>query len=358
MLFCGQECIVKTAPDYVYEVAVALSVTEEDYKNEYYERMERIEALREPLTRITEYRHAILREASPILQAQPELLKYFEIFNDLGNGVFEDSFAIMLAANIGENELTHEEIDRLYLMTVYNSESNGDEREHASPDISFAEMTEIVLSGDLSDRLKLLILSVYAERYEVIPRIAAVLFESAKICEKYFDIVRGDFEGELSTLENLGDFKLSAIEMTDFEKPPEVTLSIFLYNNIRVWASSDLCGGTNMSVRIGIHIRVARDFMSLPESEIRAQASALKALSDPMRWKVLWLLRGKTLGQKEIADAVELTPPTVSHHLSTLLNEELIRAEIPAGKRRITYTLNSEKVRKLAETLQKLATYN
>lgn len=51
---------------------------------------------------------------------------------------------------------------------------------------------------------------------------------------------------------------------------------------------------------------------------------AFKALSDPIRRKILELLQEKSLNAGEIADYFHITKPSISHHLTILKNSGLI----------------------------------
>lgn len=51
------------------------------------------------------------------------------------------------------------------------------------------------------------------------------------------------------------------------------------------------------------------------------------ALSDPTRREILRMLQQKSLTAGEIADAFEMTKPSVSHHLNKLKDAELIVSE-------------------------------
>ncbi len=63
-----------------------------------------------------------------------------------------------------------------------------------------------------------------------------------------------------------------------------------------------------------------------------------KALSDPIRRDILFLLKDKKLSAGEIASHFELTGATISHHLKILKNAELIFEE--KQKNFIYYQLN------------------
>lgn len=63
-----------------------------------------------------------------------------------------------------------------------------------------------------------------------------------------------------------------------------------------------------------------------------------KALADGQRRRILAMLRKSEMPAGEIADRLGLTPATVSHHLATLRNAELVRTRAE-GQQRI-YTIN------------------
>ena len=67
-----------------------------------------------------------------------------------------------------------------------------------------------------------------------------------------------------------------------------------------------------------------------------------KALADETRQKIMALCCCKTLSVTEIVEALEVTQPTVSHHLAILKRAGLVRTE-RRGKE-VLYTLNQEKL--------------
>lgn len=65
---------------------------------------------------------------------------------------------------------------------------------------------------------------------------------------------------------------------------------------------------------------------------------AFKALSDPTRRRILELLSERDLTAGEIADAFDISKPSISHHLSTLKAAGLILDERKGQN--IIYSLN------------------
>jgi len=66
---------------------------------------------------------------------------------------------------------------------------------------------------------------------------------------------------------------------------------------------------------------------------------AFKALDDPTRRKILELLREKDLTAGEIADAFEISKPSISHHLDLLRQADMV-VSIKEGQF-IRYSLNT-----------------
>jgi ArsR family transcriptional regulator len=67
-----------------------------------------------------------------------------------------------------------------------------------------------------------------------------------------------------------------------------------------------------------------------------------KALADETRQKIMTICCCKELSVNEIVDALDVTQPTVSHHLAILKRAGLVRTE-RRGKQ-ILYTLNQERL--------------
>jgi DNA-binding transcriptional ArsR family regulator len=80
---------------------------------------------------------------------------------------------------------------------------------------------------------------------------------------------------------------------------------------------------------------------------------AFSALSDPTRRAILKMLRAGSKSAGEIAEAFQLTKPTLSHHFQVLRVAGLVRAERRGTS--IVYTLQSNVLEYLATELMVLA---
>lgn len=77
-----------------------------------------------------------------------------------------------------------------------------------------------------------------------------------------------------------------------------------------------------------------------------------KALNDPTRRKILENLRERSMSAGEIADAFEISKPSISHHLDLLKRADLVRTEKQGQF--VIYTLNSTVLEDLIEWVIKL----
>jgi ArsR family transcriptional regulator len=80
--------------------------------------------------------------------------------------------------------------------------------------------------------------------------------------------------------------------------------------------------------------------------------NTFKALADPTRRKILEMLREKNLSAGEIADAFDMTKPSISHHLAILKNAELVLAE--RDGQNIIYSLNSSVMQEFLQQMLSL----
>ena len=79
-----------------------------------------------------------------------------------------------------------------------------------------------------------------------------------------------------------------------------------------------------------------------------------QALSDPTRRKILDMLKKKDLTAGEIADAFNISKPSISHHLDILKRANLVAAEKQGQY--ITYSINTTELDELLKWIYPLGT--
>ena len=96
------------------------------------------------------------------------------------------------------------------------------------------------------------------------------------------------------------------------------------------------------------------------EAETRLSSEEMKllvvmgrALADPTRIRILGLLAERPMYGQELAQVLDVKPPTVSHHLSSLVAAGLVR--VWRENNYHYYELDSEGIENLAESTQHIA---
>jgi len=80
----------------------------------------------------------------------------------------------------------------------------------------------------------------------------------------------------------------------------------------------------------------------------------LQALSDPTRRKILDMLKKKDLTAGEIANAFNISKPSISHHLDILKRANLVVSEKQGQF--ITYSINTTELDELLKWIYQLGT--
>jgi len=98
------------------------------------------------------------------------------------------------------------------------------------------------------------------------------------------------------------------------------------------------------------HVRDLRKLVEgINEEDVKRRSYALKALADPVRIKILHLLKNRPMCTCEIMVALDLTEPNASHHLNLLERNGLVSSE-KMGKW-VFYRLNKPGLQRLASTI-------
>tara|TARA_R110000772_G_scaffold198962_1_gene309627 strand:- start:50 stop:370 length:321 start_codon:yes stop_codon:yes gene_type:complete len=86
------------------------------------------------------------------------------------------------------------------------------------------------------------------------------------------------------------------------------------------------------------------------DSDIERAAFALKAMSHPLRLKILCAVGDKELAVQDIVDYVGTTQSNVSQHLAKLRDKEILASRRDAN--RIYYRVKDERTLKLIEMMR------
>lgn len=103
-------------------------------------------------------------------------------------------------------------------------------------------------------------------------------------------------------------------------------------------------------VFIGVLYNSIGDLISKYSNSDKVIVSRLKTIGESSRLEILKQLRKGPMCGKDIAELLNLTPATVSHHMSSLVNEGLVYM-YKTGTR-IDYKINSDEAKKLIDSLK------
>jgi len=87
----------------------------------------------------------------------------------------------------------------------------------------------------------------------------------------------------------------------------------------------------------------------IDEEDVERRSYILKALVDPVRIKILHLLKNRQMCTCEIMVALDLTEPNASHHLNMLERNGIVKSEKMG--RWVFYKLEQTTLRNLANTI-------
>jgi len=150
-------------------------------------------------------------------------------------------------------------------------------------------------------------------------------------------------EARLPEIERTGEVcGLLSLNRSDarYEFMPE----LIGFNSLRISLRS---GGCAMIVRYGVLVdTIAAAVPGVQDSQL---ITRLRALGDKRRLQIVRALMKQPCYAGEIAELTQLSPATVSHHMSELLNAQLVSAE-DAGNR-VLYHLSEDGLRMLIADL-------
>lgn len=172
---------------------------------------------------------------------------------------------------------------------------------------------------------------------------------------RFFHIIEDDFEKAINKVDEDSDLntlfnKTLGINL-DIPRDTEFYFSIFNFYQLTMIESLD----NRMVSYIGIYLE---DLVKLSKKNKFSDAqilSDLKAIGDPTRLKIIGLLANKKMYLQEIAEALELAPSTISHHIQILLNSMLVFLTVDAiNSRKVYYETDKEKVEDLGQSVKNL----
>ncbi|NLY45000.1 MAG: winged helix-turn-helix transcriptional regulator [Tissierella sp.] len=346
----------------VYEAAACISdsyitTTEQDTidrQNKLGMTKKEMESL---FSKYTLYKESVMTEIMPVYNDYIHMERYFqviEIDNLMGTiacflTYFVDDIASLKGDQVSLDKLINKSISSLLHNHVSQSKDSEIDIQDLTTLLNYLEQV------NFNDKTKLLLINLYNNRYEVLEELSKLLEQCVPILKKNFYIIEDDFNkaiDSVSTDDSLNTFINKTLGINvDIPDNAEFYFSIFNFNQMSMMDFYD----HRVVSYIGIYLE---DLVKLSEENKFNDAqilSDLKAIGDPTRLRIIGLLANKKMYLQEIAETLDLTPSTISHHVQILLNSMLISITLDTvNSRKVYYKTNKKKVQDLGDSIKNL----
>lgn len=350
-------------PNWFYEVAVCISEHYLDGEEKIIENHSKFGISKEDMERLFSrykaYKEAVLKDILPVYNNYPSLTWLFKPVDY--NSDVDRSMAISIVSYWGQKptkNIKDDFIDKTitsYIATTISDLVSGVDKENIKIE-NITDLLDLLESIKIEDDiLKMHLIRLYHTRYETIRNLWEMIHTCVPILKKHFFLIREDVNLILKILADESIIKkvLDPSVGVKFKTRLYWQLypSIFAFNSFK-W---EMQVEENYSY-VGIYFLKLLDLKGKNKFNEDELVSDLKALGDATRLKIIGALLEKEMYLKELAEKLNLTPATVSHHINTMLKSDLIFITIgDEDNRRVYYEVNREKLEAIGNSIKRLA---
>lgn len=201
---------------------------------------------------------------------------------------------------------------------------------------------------------KLQLISLYENRNEFMVELEDFMNRVIPIFEAHYSIISKEFHNTLNQLKETKNLpsilsKIIAINLENVEET-NISIGIFSFNQFSIGYDDNI-----LNYSIGIYFFILGELKEKYSSYEEALLSDLKALGDNTRLSIMYNLAESPMYIQELAEKLDLTPATISHHIDILLKNELISITMDVGKsKRVYYEINKSKLKSLSLAIESI----
>ncbi len=164
-------------------------------------------------------------------------------------------------------------------------------------------------------------------------------------------IIESDLMNSINTLKNKKIIELNEIFDFNFFKDEEYIITLCaLFSNQLTMSKIE----NDNTIYLGYLIYDMLVLKNKSGGEEKRVANILKILSEPTRFKILILLKDRSMYIQEIAKELGLTSATLVHHIELLINNSLVEiVSSEEDKKKIFYRLNTNTIKNIIKSLEK-----
>ncbi|BCJ95774.1 transcriptional regulator [Anaerocolumna cellulosilytica] len=313
--------------------------------------------MKEYLLKLIEFKKRVTEDNLNLLEKYPVLKPYFV------KTEFEKDNLSLLSCLVHNNQerlekdLSVTDIDEM-IDSLVKDILELDTREILSDKFKISNISDIISvlrKMEVDDGFKLRMIELYSDRYKVFNEMQQFLKAASEIVKAHFSVIQEDFENYVELMKDKDAFYKGLEDNKTLRFETEVACkiqpTIICFNQLTVTSKVN----TRQFI-IGIYLNDLLKRKNMNEFNDTQLTADLKAIGDATRLKILHLLSGKELYLQEMADALKLTPATVSHHMNILLQSEMVCITVNIEKaKKVYYSLNPVKLTELGETIKRLA---
>lgn len=222
------------------------------------------------------------------------------------------------------------------------------------------EIFDSVTGTSLSDQEQMMLLRFFQNIDTYYDKVREVLLQVEEVCRRHYSIVRHRYEEKIRKLgadEEKAYYKdwmervLFHMEGFRQEDPIHMEIGIIAYSSLSIrFLSWDRL---KLRLTAGLLFDELNRLKDEGKHRDKMTQRQLKAIADPTRYKIIRQLSIRPHYVQELADILELTAATLSHHLAHLVQVLLVGVSVEG--RRSYYTLNAEELTQLSESLNLMA---
>ena len=232
----------------------------------------------------------------------------------------EDFYSVVIDIFLSRPELLEEngKIEEYQMELIQGFQRFFDKEQDMGITLDTDGFIQFADSTGFNAEMKWLLLQLLTDPQPVFQRMDALVKDNIQTFEKAFKAVEKPIEKLMSRYLANAEKELILTEDVKAVYP-----SMALPLSQLVAESGYYCG-----LLVEDYLKLARKKDSSPGVLV----SVLKALGDKSKLEILSLLKSKPMYSQEIAEYLDLTPATVSHHMNTLLSRDLVYLEKSGGK--------------------------
>lgn len=305
------------------------------------------------------YKRKVYEEILPIALKYKKVMKYSKETEIEKVTMSEFLTLVVKNSECFDKEQTREEIDEIFNrhFTSIVNEYLSDENPEEAVVNNIVDIVSYFSMFKLDADFKMQMIELYTERYEVWEELRKFLSEAEGSCKAHFNIIEKQYLEAVNQLERENELEeilqKSDVLTMKFNKVTKVIPFIFIYNSLTLHEYDE--ENDSLYCIIGIFTLLFIERKKNNTMNDKHLITDLKAIGDETRLRILRLLTEQKMYNQELAEALNLTSATVSHHMNVLLQSRLISIALDTEKtKKVMYEINKQRLEELGDAIKSI----